>query len=72
MATRNRIPSQNRDDFLLETNFDEDGALTKAYNQLNENPDTTTVNRTRMARSNVSIDRYSDMDGTRRRKGVLL
>ncbi|XP_055594783.1 neuronal membrane glycoprotein M6-a isoform X2 [Uranotaenia lowii] len=36
-STRNRVPSQQiRDDFLLETNFDDDGTLTRAYNTLNQ------------------------------------
>lgn len=36
MGSRNRVPSQQiRDDFLLETNFDDDGTLTRAYNTLN-------------------------------------
>uniref|UniRef100_A0A1Q3EZH7 Putative conserved plasma membrane protein n=2 Tax=Culex tarsalis TaxID=7177 RepID=A0A1Q3EZH7_CULTA len=35
-TVENRVPSQQiRDDFLLETNFDDDGTLTRAYNTLN-------------------------------------
>ena len=64
MAARNRN-SENRDDFLLETNFDDDGALTRAHlnagsrNNLNNG---SSLNRPqpRAYRSNYSIDRYSD------------
>jgi hypothetical protein len=64
MATRNRN-SEPRDNFLLETNFDDDGALTRAHfppnNQnLISNNNGSTLNRPRPYRSNYSIDRYSD------------
>lgn len=51
-----------RDNFLLETNFDEDGALTMAHTQSrNNNTDTNLDMRNRMPyRSNMSVDRYSD------------
>lgn len=67
MASRNRN-SENRDDFLLETNFDDDGALTRAHfnttssrNNVN-NGNFSSLNRPqpRPYRSNYSIDRYSD------------
>jgi hypothetical protein len=57
MATANRNPEQ-RDDFLLETNFDEDGALTRAYP--NSESSVPPVPKPRLHRSNYSIDRYSD------------
>jgi hypothetical protein len=65
MASRNRN-SENRDNFLLETNFDDDGALTRAHfntsSQNNVYNGTTSLNRPqpRPYRSNYSIDRYSD------------
>lgn len=65
MAARNRN-SENRDEFLLETNFDDDGALTRAHfnNTNNRNGDNngSSLNRPqpRPYRSNYSIDRYSD------------
>lgn len=67
MGTRNRNSNDQRDDFLLETNFDDDGALTRAYNN-NSNNNNRLANsggnsentRPRAYRSNVSIDRYSD------------
>lgn len=69
MATRNRNSNDQRDDFLLETNFDDDGALTRAYNSNNNNNNNHRLAnsggnsdnfRPRAYRSNVSIDRYSD------------
>ncbi|CAO1435118.1 unnamed protein product [Diamesa serratosioi] len=67
MATRNRNPNDQRDDFLLETNFDDDGALTRVYNSNNNNTSRLANSggnsekfRSRAYRSNVSIDRYSD------------
>jgi hypothetical protein len=58
MGTRNRNSNEQRDDFLLETNFDDDGALTRAhFNTRNSN---TVEPRPRAYRSNYSIDRYSD------------
>jgi hypothetical protein len=62
MAARNRN-SENRDDFLLETNFDDDGALTRAhFNSRNNEHNGSSLNRPqpRPYRSNYSIDRYSD------------
>lgn len=54
-----------RDNFLLETNFDEDGALTMVHTQNNrsQNNDLSGASdmRNRIAyRSNMSVDRYSD------------
>lgn len=71
MATTNRNP-EDRDDFLLETNFDEDGALTRAYNRVPEN-DTgpVPIPKPRLHRSNYSIDRYSDAARSTR-KGLTL
>lgn len=72
MATKNRNTNVNqRDDFLLETNFDDDEALTRVYNNNNHNNNiynnrlaNTGGNsenfRPRAYHSNVSIDRYSD------------
>lgn len=67
MANRNRNSNDQRDDFLLETNFDDDGALTRAYNSNNNNNNRMANSggnyensRPRAYRSNVSIDRYSD------------
>ncbi|XP_058828689.1 neuronal membrane glycoprotein M6-a isoform X2 [Topomyia yanbarensis] len=76
MGSRNRVPSQQiRDDFLLETNFDDDGTLTRAYNTLNNQngphgnreagqypqPQQHSISRRSLAyRSNLSVDRYSD------------
>lgn len=65
MASRNRN-SENRDEFLLETNFDDDGgALTRAHfnsNGRNNENNGSSLNRPqpRPYRSNYSIDRYSD------------
>lgn len=62
MASRNRN-SEPRDNFLLETNFDDDGALTRAHINPNNNQNIvngSTLNRPRPYRSNYSIDRYSD------------
>ncbi|XP_065073637.1 neuronal membrane glycoprotein M6-a isoform X1 [Ochlerotatus camptorhynchus] len=77
MGSRNRVPSQQiRDDFLLETNFDDDGTLTRAYNTLNNGNQNGQNNGARESgqplqqralsrrsltyRSNLSVDRYSD------------
>lgn len=62
----NRMGSRNRDrirdpreEILLETNFDDDGVLTKAYNNHQPQP-----NRRRSTyRSEASLDRYSDVHG---------
>jgi hypothetical protein len=63
MASRNRN-SEQRDNFLLETNFDDDGTLTRAHFNTNNNSNIinngSTLNRPRPYRSNYSIDRYSD------------
>ncbi|XP_035786420.1 neuronal membrane glycoprotein M6-a-like isoform X1 [Anopheles albimanus] len=77
MATRNRTPTgQIRDDFLLETNFDDDGALTRAYNTLplqqQQQQQSSALQRRSIAyRSNLSVDRYSDntLHGKPPRKG---
>lgn len=58
MASRNRN-SEQRDNFLLETNFDDDGALTRAHFNTNQNVGLN-ANKPRPYRSNYSIDRYSD------------
>lgn len=62
MASRNRNLTEQRDDFLLETNFDDDGALTRAHfnNNRISNNSATAESRPRAYRSNYSIDRYSD------------
>lgn len=52
-SSSNREPDPLPVDFLLETNFDDDGAETRAYN--NNNP-TQRNNR----RSMISVDRYSE------------
>lgn len=62
MGSRNRNSSEQRDNFLLETNFDDDGALTRAHfdnNRISNNGGMTET-RPRAYRSNYSIDRYSD------------
>lgn len=62
MGSRNRNSSEQRDNFLLETNFDDDGALTRAHfdnNRISNNGGTLET-RPRAYRSNYSIDRYSD------------
>ena len=72
MESRNRERIRDpREDILLETNFDEDGALTRAYN--NNNPNST-LNRNRRIsayRSDRSIDRFSEgsLHGNNYRKG---
>lgn len=62
MGTRNRNSTEQRDDFLLETNFDDDGALTRAHfnNNRISNNGGAAESRPRAYRSNYSIDRYSD------------
>lgn len=62
MGSRNRNLTEQRDDFLLETNFDDDGALTRAHfnnNRISNNSGMAET-RPRAYRSNYSIDRYSD------------
>lgn len=62
MGSRNRNLTEQRDDFLLETNFDDDGALTRAHfnnNRISNNSGMAET-RPRPYRSNYSIDRYSD------------
>lgn len=62
MASRNRNSTEQRDDFLLETNFDDDGALTRAHfnnNRISNNSGAAGT-RPQAYRSNYSIDRYSD------------
>lgn len=54
-----------RDNFLLETNFDEDGALTMVHTQnrnkdIDTNLDTRDMRNRLPYRSNMSVDRYSD------------
>lgn len=56
-STRGRIRDP-REDILLETNFDEDGALTRAYNQNQNGSSIHQMNRRRP--SDHSLDRYSD------------
>lgn len=66
MGSRNRNLSEQRDDFLLETNFDDDGALTRAHfntGRVPNNNGATAEARPRAYRSNYSIDRYSDAGG---------
>lgn len=64
MSARNRNLTEQRDDFLLETNFDDDGALTRAH--LNNNRGSSAIPpQPRAYRSNYSIDRYSDAGGYR-------
>lgn len=61
MGSRNRNLTEQRDDFLLETNFDDDGALTRAHFNNNNNRNSNNIeSRPRPYRSTVSIDRYSD------------
>uniref|UniRef100_A0A182PLZ4 Uncharacterized protein n=1 Tax=Anopheles epiroticus TaxID=199890 RepID=A0A182PLZ4_9DIPT len=70
-SNRNRTPTgQIRDDFLLETNFDDDGALTRAYNTLPQQQ-ATLQRRSIPYRSNLSVDRYSEttLHGKPPRKG---
>lgn len=67
-GNRDRIRDP-REDILLETNFDEDGALTRAYNQ-NAGGNGLQVNRRR--NSAYSIDRYSDNTMHGRRSGPFL
>lgn len=54
---------------MLETNFDGDGALTRAYNNNHHQPTAHQMNR---RRSDYSIDRYSDntMHGRPRSSGT--
>lgn len=49
-----------RDNFLLETNFDEDGALTMVHTQNNRNNGINDIRNQIPYRSNMSVDRYSD------------
>lgn len=49
-----------RDNFLLETNFDEDGALTMVHTQNRSNNGTNDIRNQIPYRSNMSVDRYSD------------
>uniref|UniRef100_A0A182S5G4 Uncharacterized protein n=1 Tax=Anopheles maculatus TaxID=74869 RepID=A0A182S5G4_9DIPT len=73
---RNRTPTgQIRDDFLLETNFDDDGALTRAYNTLPQQQAALNSGLQRRSlpyRSNLSVDRYSEttLHGKPPRKGI--
>ncbi|XP_040166557.1 neuronal membrane glycoprotein M6-a isoform X1 [Anopheles arabiensis] len=71
-SNRNRTPTgQIRDDFLLETNFDDDGALTRAYNTLPQQQQGALQRRSIPYRSNLSVDRYSEttLHGKPPRKG---
>lgn len=63
-GNRDRIRDP-REEILLETNFDEDGALTRAYNNNNSNP----TRRQNSMRSEYSVDRYStaSLHGNRRK-----
>lgn len=71
MGSRNRNVTEQRDDFLLETNFDDDGALTRAHfnNNRVSNNSGMAETRPRPYRSNYSIDRYSDAASLRHREG---
>lgn len=72
-SNRNRTPTgQIRDDFLLETNFDDDGALTRAYNTLPQQQQGALQRRSIPYRSNLSVDRYSEttLHGKPPRKGI--
>lgn len=54
-----------REEILLETNFEDDGVLTRAYNNNPYN------NRRRPTyRSDPSLDRYSERDGSEGRKAL--
>lgn len=56
-----------REEILLETNFEEDGVLTRAYNNNPYN------NRRRPAyRSDPSLDRYTERDGSEGRRTVQI
>ncbi|XP_073828646.1 neuronal membrane glycoprotein M6 isoform X1 [Musca autumnalis] len=55
----NRVPDP-REEILLETNFEDDGVLTRAYNT---RPYSGNGNRRRQHRSDTSIDRYTERDG---------
>ena len=61
MANKNRVPVQQvRDEFLLETNFDDEQASTTRAYQVNRNDDNNgTIRTNRSYRSNLSVDRYS-------------
>lgn len=55
MNSRNRDQIRDpREEILLETNFDDDGTITRAYNNNNGN------RRRSIHRSDYSIDRYSE------------
>lgn len=75
-ARRDRIRDP-REDILLETNFDEDGALTRAYNNNNNNNGHMHQRgggRRSFYRSDHSIDRFSEssLHGGRRDRGSVL
>lgn len=83
MDSRNRDRVRDpREEILLETNFDEDGALTTAYNTNNNHKSQNNHNGlhrnggavTRsFYRSDHSIDRYSEcsLHGRRERRGII-
>lgn len=73
MGSRNRNLTEQRDDFLLETNFDDDGALTRAHMNNNRvsNASGMAETRPRAYRSNYSIDRYSDAAKSYREGQIL-
>ncbi|CAD7004976.1 unnamed protein product [Ceratitis capitata] len=53
-----------REDILLETNFEDDGILTRAYNNNPYNGGTAIHNRRRSTyRSDHSLDRYTERGG---------
>lgn len=63
----NRVPDP-REEILLETNFEDDGVLTRAYNARPNNGNGN--NRRRTYRSDLSIDRYTERGGGRGRKNT--
>lgn len=48
-----------REEILLETNFDDDGTITRAYNNNNQNANPSNRRRNQY-RSEMSIDRFSE------------
>lgn len=73
MSSKQRTFQQNPDDFLLETNFDDDGTSTRAYNKGNDNINNggNNIEMINRRRSNMSIDRYS-MGSVHSKKGKKL
>lgn len=68
-SNRDRIRDP-REEILLETNFDDGGVMTRAYNNNNPNPNNTNSHR---RRSDLSIDRYSEysIHGKNRRGKII-